>query len=140
MGREELSLPLLPALHHPGNHTYRVILSNRSDLIVVIGSAEGGQTVRVQASACRVQLIPVVLGQLCVKRVDGDDKRSPVRLKLRIKTNSCNVTQYHNIAISVVWYTKWKCIYIQPALHTSLQQSCLRVPCSNCRSHQGMPE
>jgi hypothetical protein len=43
-------------------------------LIVVVGPGERLETVRVEAPAGGVQLLPVVLGQLRPERVDRDDK------------------------------------------------------------------
>ncbi len=58
-----------------------VVASNGLDLLIVVSALQHGQTVGIELPAPRVQLSPVLLGQLGLERVDGDDERAPVGLE-----------------------------------------------------------
>lgn len=62
--------------------TYGVVFGNVSDLFVVVGSCQCGQTVRMEPATSWVELDSVILGQLGAKRVDGDDQGTTVSFKL----------------------------------------------------------
>merc|ERR1719312_103727 len=58
-----------------------VVLSHRPDLVVVVSSGKTLQSVWIELSACRVELLPIVFSQLCPERIYGDNKGSSVSLK-----------------------------------------------------------
>lgn len=62
---------------------YPVVFSHTSHLIVVIGTSESLQPIRIELATCRIQLLTVVFGQLCPKGVDGDDEGSTIGLELK---------------------------------------------------------
>lgn len=77
-----------------------IVLGHSLHLLVVVGAGQRGQTVRVHLAAARVQLSPVVLGQLRSERVDRDDDRTTVSLELErnvvIKINRSMQKQNNN--------------------------------------------
>ena len=68
-----------------GAWTHRVEVGYSFDLLVVVSPGQLGQALRVQLATVRKELGPVLLGQLCAERVDGDDEGPAVRLKLEAK-------------------------------------------------------
>ena len=62
--------------------THRVEVGYSLDLLVVVGAGQLGQALGVELPAVREELGPVLLGQLCAERVDGDDEGPTVRLEL----------------------------------------------------------
>jgi len=61
----------------------RVILGHGLHLLVVVSPSQSGQAVGVHLAAVGIQLGTVVLGQLGAERVDGDDDRTTIGLKLQ---------------------------------------------------------
>ena len=61
---------------------YPVVFGDTPDLIIVVSPGKGLESIRVKFSAGRVQLLTVVLRQLCAKRVDRDDKGTAISLEL----------------------------------------------------------
>ena len=66
--------------HATGTHGVEV--GDLADLVVVLGLGQHGEPVGVEVAALGVQLLAVLLAQLRAERVDRDDERSPVSLKL----------------------------------------------------------
>lgn len=65
--------------------TYRVEISHGLDLLIVICPGQLSKAFWVKLATMGEEFSTVLLGQLCAKRVDGDDEGSPVRLKLHQK-------------------------------------------------------
>jgi len=61
---------------------YPVVFGDTPDLIIVVCPGKGLESIRVKFSAGRVQLLAVVLRQLCAERVDRDDKGTAISLEL----------------------------------------------------------
>lgn len=61
---------------------YPVVFGDTPDLIIVVSPGKGLESIRVKFSAGRVQLLAVVLRQLCAERVDRDDKGTAISLEL----------------------------------------------------------
>lgn len=68
-----------------GLWTHRIVISDRLDLLVVVGSGQLCQAFWVKLAAVREELGSVFFGQLCAEGVDGDDESPPVSLKLQQK-------------------------------------------------------
>ena len=62
--------------------THRIAVGHSLDLVVVLALCQPAQTLWEQLATRRVELLPIVHRQFSTERVDGDDKRSPVSLKL----------------------------------------------------------
>ena len=73
---------LFSATHPPIVTTHPKVLCDGADLVKVVCAREGGQPVWVESSAARVQLGAVVLSQLRAERVDRNDERAAICLKL----------------------------------------------------------
>lgn len=87
--------------------THRVNVSHSFDLVIVLTLGQPCQSLRIQTATCGVQLLTVIHGQLCPKRVDGDNECTPVCLKLseRNKSTERNVSaqqerEHHTPAVS----------------------------------------
>ena len=51
------------------------------NLVIVICPGQSLETIRGKFATSRIQLLPVILGQLRPEAVDGDDERPPVGLE-----------------------------------------------------------
>ena len=69
-----------PLPHSQGTH--RVVVGHVLDLLIVVGSSQLGQALRVEPSTVREELGTVLLGQLCAEGVNGDDEGAAVCFKL----------------------------------------------------------
>ena len=70
------------------NRNYQIIFCNTPDLIIIICPSKSFESIGVKFSTSRVQLLPVILGQLSAERVDGDDEGSAVGFKLKCRIRS----------------------------------------------------
>ena len=78
---EKLSTLIIPI----SLSTYLVIFCNSFNLIIVISSCQSWKSIRIQFSTSWVKFSSVIFGEFCSKRVNGDDKCSAVRFKLKIE-------------------------------------------------------
>ena len=68
-------------IHIFGEITYRIIFSHTSDLLIIICSGQGLQSVWIKFTTSRIKLLPVILGQFGSEGINGDDKCPPICLK-----------------------------------------------------------
>lgn len=59
----------------------RIVLGHRLHLLVIVGTRQRRQTVRIHFAATRIQLGAIVLRQLRAKRIDRDDDRPTIGLE-----------------------------------------------------------
>jgi len=78
-----------------GAQTHRVEVRYSFDLLIVVSTGQLGQALWVQFATVREELSPILLGQLCAERVDGDDEGPAVCLKLERETHRHIETQTH---------------------------------------------
>ena len=64
-----------------GEITYRIIFSHTSDLLIIICSGQGLQSVWIKFTTSRIKLLPVILGQFGSEGINGDDKCPTICLK-----------------------------------------------------------
>ena len=93
--------------------TYLVIFCNSFNLIIVISSCQSWKSIRIQFSTSWIKFSSVIFGEFCSKRVDGDDKCSTVRFKLKIEI-VLNQILYSNFIQGVLfekvqseWFYLW---------------------------------
>merc|ERR1719282_1470855 len=64
-----------------------VIFGNLSNLIIVISPCKSLESIWCEPAASWVQFLPVILGKLGPKGVDGDDECTPIRLEAKNLTH-----------------------------------------------------
>ena len=64
---------------------HRIELGHLLHVLSIICSSKSRQTIRIQLATLRVELLAVLIGELCAKAVQGDDEGSAVSLKLDTK-------------------------------------------------------
>ena len=69
-------------LNNNYSSTYRIIFGDTPNLVVVVGSGQSFQSIRVKLPASRVQLLAIILGQLGPERVNRDDEGTTIGLEL----------------------------------------------------------
>ena len=106
---EKLSTSIIPI----SLSTYLVIFCNSFNLIIVISSCQSWKSIRIQFSTSWIKFSSVIFGEFCSKRVDGDDKCSTVRFKLKIEI-VLNQILYSNFVQDVLfekdqseWFYLW---------------------------------
>jgi len=62
----------------------RIIFSHTSDLLIIICSGQGLQTIWIKFTTSRIKLLPVILGQFGSKGINGDDKCPSICSKAKI--------------------------------------------------------
>ena len=68
-------------MHIFGKISHRIIFSHTSDLLIIICSGQGLQSVWIKFTTGRIKLLPVILGQFGSEGINGDDKCPPICLK-----------------------------------------------------------